>query len=169
MDTPLASSPPASHRLRRARHGLLLAVLLLTGCASLGLRPKAPDVALESITAAAIGPGGARARIRLAASNPNPYDLGVASLDYMITLDGRSVGGGTLVQPVTLVAAAITPVDLDVRVDLIALGAAIERASRRGNIPYEVSGDMVLLDGTRLPFRRNGYYSPMGRSLAPAQ
>jgi LEA14-like dessication related protein len=142
---------------------LLLAVALLAGCSSLSLRPQPPEVQLEGISAAAIGPGGARARIRLAARNPNGYDLSITSLDYMLSLDGRSVGGGTLVQPVVLVAQDTTGFDLDVRVDLRALGTVIDRATRRGTVPYELTGDLVLGDGTRLPFHRVGDFQPLGK------
>jgi hypothetical protein len=145
---------------------LSAAVTALAACASLGTRPQAPEVMLDGITASAIGPGGARARIRLAARNPNPYDLSVTSLDYMLTLDGRSVGGGTLVQPVTLTAQAVTPVVLDVRVDLNALGTVIDRATRRGTIPYELTGDMVLGDGMRLPFHRSGDFNPVAKAIS---
>jgi hypothetical protein len=142
------------------------AAIALAACSSLGTRPQAPEVVLDGITAAAVGPGGARARIQLAARNPNPYDLSVTSLDYMLTLDGRSVGGGTLVQPVTLTAQAVTPVTLDVRVDLNALGTVIDRASRRGTIPYELTGDLVLGDGMRLPFHRSGDFNPLAKVLS---
>jgi hypothetical protein len=153
---------------RRALRTWLLsaAAIALAACASLGTRPQAPEVMLDGITAAAVGPGGARARIRLAARNPNPYDLSVTSLDYMLTLDGRSVGGGTLVQPVTLTAQAVTPVILDVRVDLNALGTVIDRATRRGTIPYELTGDLVLGDGMRLPFHRSGDFNPVAKAIS---
>ncbi len=168
------SSPPTFSPLRARRvaqrAGLLLvaaAMLAVTGCASMG-RPKAPEVTLESVTAAAVGPGGARARVRLAARNPNPYDLRIDSLDYLLALDGRTVGGGTLVQPVVLKADDVTPIDLDVRIDFSALGGVIDRAARRGAVAYELSGNVVLVDGTRLPFRRSGDFSPTGRLVGPA-
>ena len=159
-----ARAAPVRRRARWRTPVWALVAVALAACSSLGTRPQAPEVGLDGITAAAVGPGGARARIRLVARNPNAYDLSVTSLDYMLTLDGRSVGGGTLVQPVTLAAQAVTPVILDVRVDLTALGTVIDRATRRGTIPYELTGDLVLGDGMRLPFHRSGDFNPLARA-----
>ena len=99
--------------------------LSLAACASLAPRPAPPQVALDSISAIAIGPAGAQARIRLSVQNPNGYDLAVESLEYTLTIDGRPLGGGALAHPVTLAANAATPVDLDVAADLDVLGKSL--------------------------------------------
>ncbi|MBS0320073.1 MAG: LEA type 2 family protein [Proteobacteria bacterium] len=170
MKSPLPPAPTPRPRGVARRAGALLAaaaLLAVTGCASLG-RPKPPEVTLDSVTAAVVGPGGARVRVRLAARNPNVFDLRVDSLDYLLALDGRTVGGGTLVQPVVLKANDVTPIDLDVRIDFAAMGSVIDRAARRGAVAYDLSGNVVLADGTRLPFHRDGDFKPTGRLVGPA-
>jgi LEA14-like dessication related protein len=158
-------APPLSGWGRAAT--ALAAALLIAACATLG-QPKAPEVTLEGVTAATLGPGGARARVQLAARNPNAYDLAVDALDYMLSLDGRSVGGGTLVRSVVLKAGAVTPIELSVRVDFASLGQVIDRAARSGNVPYELSGEMTLASGLRLPFQRRGDFGLTGRLVGPA-
>lgn len=137
----------------------------LAACTSLVPRPIAPEVALDSVTAMAIGPQGARARVRLSVRNPNGYDLAADSLDYTLTIDGRRMASGALAHPVTLSANAVTAVDLDVLTDLEVLGNSLDRAARRGALPYEIDGEVVLGNGTRLPFRRRGEFNPLRNLL----
>jgi late embryogenesis abundant protein len=143
----------------------LVFILSLAACASLAPRPAPPQVALDSIGAIAIGPAGAQARIRLSVQNPNGYDLTVASLEYTLTIDGRPLGGGALAHPVTLATNAATLVDLDVAADLDVLGKSLDRAVRRGALPYELEGSVVLANGMRLPFRRTGEFNPLRNLL----
>jgi LEA14-like dessication related protein len=144
---------------------IVLLALGAAGCASLAPRPIAPEVALESIAAMGVGAAGALARVRLSVSNPNGYDLAVQSLDYTITIDDRRLGAGSLAHPVTLVANAQTPVDVDIVTDLAVLGNALDRALRRGALPYRLEGAIVLAGGLRLPFLRRGDFDPL-RGLA---
>jgi LEA14-like dessication related protein len=97
--------------------------------------------------------------------NPNGYDLAADSLDYTLTIDGRRMASGALARPVTLTANAVTPVDLDVLTDLEVLGNSLDRAARRGALPYEIDGEVVLGNGTRLPFRHRGEFNPLRNLL----
>jgi LEA14-like dessication related protein len=139
--------------------------LTQVACASLAPRPAPPQVALDSISAFAVGAAGAQARIRLSVQNPNGYDLAVESLEYTLTIDGRSLGAGALAHPVTLAANAATLVDLDVAADLDVLGKSLDRAVRRGALPYELEGRVVLANGMRLPFHRHGEFNPLRNLL----
>jgi LEA14-like dessication related protein len=149
----------------RLRSGFAVLAVALAACTSLVPRPIAPEVALDSVTAMAIGAQGARARVRLLVRNPNGYDLAAESLDYTLTIDGRRMASGALARPVTLTANAVTPVDLDVLTDLEVLGNSLDRAARRGALPYEIEGEVVLGNGTRLPFRRRGEFNPLRNLL----
>jgi LEA14-like dessication related protein len=151
--------------ISRSRACVALLAVALAACTSLVPRPLAPDVALDSVTAMTIGAQGAMARVRLLVRNPNGYDLATDSLDYTLTIDGRRMSSGALARPVTLAANAVTPVDLDVLTDLEVLGNSLDRAARRGALPYEIDGEVVLGNGTRLPFRHHGEFNPLRNLL----
>jgi LEA14-like dessication related protein len=136
------------------RVAAVAAACALAACASLGERPIPPQVSLAAITAGVSTGEGARAHLTFAVYNPNAFDLAVRSLDYQLSVDGRQAAAGALAEPVRLAAGETTKVGLDVRVDLREMGRALDHALRRGQLPYEVSGTLVLADGVRLPFRR---------------
>ena len=104
----------------------LVAALALGACASLGPRPLPPQVTLQAITAGVVLGGSAQARLRFAVRNPNAYDLAVRTFEYQMRIDEREVGAGALAQPVTLAADAVTAIDVDVRMDLRVMGAALD-------------------------------------------
>jgi len=134
----------------------LVAALALGACASLGPRPLPPEVTLQSMTAGVVVGGSAQARMRFAVRNPNAYDLAVRTFEYQMRIGGREVGAGALAQPVTLGANAVTAVDVDVRMDLRVMGAALDHALRKGTLDYSVDGNVVLANGVTLPFRKRG-------------
>ncbi|MEO8847914.1 MAG: LEA type 2 family protein [Casimicrobiaceae bacterium] len=142
----------------KLRSGLLvsIAALALCACASMGTRPAAPDVRLQALTAGAIDGSGAHARLHFAVRNPNAYALGVKNFDYQVRLDDRDVGSGALAQPVILEADAVTALDVDVRMDLRVMSAALDHAVRKGTLAYDVAGVLVLDSGMTLPFRKHG-------------
>jgi len=134
----------------------LVAALALGACASLGPRPLPPQVTLQAITAGVVLGGSAQARMRFAVRNPNAYDLAVRTFEYQMRIDEREVGAGALAQPVTLAADAVTAIDVDVRMDLRVMGAALDHALRKGTLDYSVDGNVVLANGITLPFRKRG-------------
>ncbi|MEO6927748.1 MAG: LEA type 2 family protein [Casimicrobiaceae bacterium] len=142
----------------KLRSGWLVSVaaLALGACASMAPRPLAPEVTLQALTAGAIDGSGAHARLHFAVRNPNAYALGVKNFDYQVWLDDRDVGSGALAQPVILGADAVTAVDVDVRMDLRVMGAALDHALRKGTLAYDIDGVLVLDGGMSLPFRKHG-------------
>ncbi len=138
---------------------LLVAALALGGCMSAALRPLPPAVSLQSMSAGLVAGAGAQARLHFAVHNPNAYELRVTTFEYQVRIDDREVGGGALAQPVVLAADAVTPVDVDVRMDFRVLGAALDHARRHGSLGYDLDGSVVLDNGMSLPFHKHGTFA----------
>ena len=133
----------------------------VAACASLAPRPQSPQVALDSVTSISVGATTAQVRVRLSVKNPNGYDLAVDALDYSLAIDGRRLGSGALVRPVTLAANAVTSVEFDIAADMSLMGNSLDRAIRHGALPYELDGAVELAGGARLPFHRRGKFDPL--------
>ncbi len=134
----------------------MLAALALAACGAMSIRPQPPEVELASVDAVSVVQDRARLRVTLGVRNPNAFALDVRSLDYSVRLADRDAATGTLVQPVSLAASATTPVSMDLDVDFRLVGRALELALREGSLRYDVRGDLVTGNGTRLPFARAG-------------
>ncbi len=154
--TAIPTRPPAaaSDAWRRRCGTALLA--LLAGCAPLGQRPVPPSVTLEAVRVTRLAPTDARFTVTLAVHNPNAYDLAVNALDARLAVEGQPLLDGRLAAPATLAGGATSRIDIEARTTLAAVAAALERASRRPTVRYDVTGTAVVQDGMRLPFARSG-------------
>ena len=142
---------------RDFRAGAVFAcALLLAGCAGFATRPLPPQVEVTGLRVLSLQPSDLRVRVGLRVDNPNAFALDVAAVDASIAVNGVQLAEATLPAPVTIAAAGISGVELELRTRLEHLVRVVERGDGAGRVPYDVTGTAVLRDGTRLPFARRG-------------
>jgi LEA14-like dessication related protein len=135
---------------------LLAFALLVAGCGGLPTKPLPPKVALAGVRVVSLQPAELRLAVTLRIDNPNAFALDVAAIDAEIGVNGVRLAGAKLPEPVSIAAAATTPVQLELRSRVRDLAQVLERADGSGRMTYEITGTAVLGDGTRLPFARRG-------------
>ncbi len=75
----------------RITAGLLVVIVLLTGCASLGSDYEEPSVSLTSFRALPSDSMSPEFEVGLRILNPNPQDLELVGIVYTISLEGHEV------------------------------------------------------------------------------
>jgi len=134
----------------------LSVVLVLCGCAAVRPRPLPPKVEVDTVSFAVAPVGEVRLRVSLDVTNPNAYDIPIASIDATFRLEDTVVATATLANPVTLPASGKTFVEIEARPDFAAMRQVMERVLRRMSAHYEVTGAAVVQNGVRLPFTKRG-------------
>jgi LEA14-like dessication related protein len=141
---------------------------IIQGCA---LAFKQPRVSVGEVRLASLALTGGTVMVQLDVSNPNRYALESQSLRYTLAFasgDGEEKGWTTLAEgeladTVRVPAHGATRVEAVVPFDLAAVGAALARLLRQGELEYRFSGE--LLAGTPLgrrgiPFDERGRIRP---------
>ncbi len=152
-----------------ARAIAITAPLTLAACASLAPPLAPPEVVGARVEVVAASVPEMRFAIGLALLNPNPEPLALADLEAALRVDGDTVLVSRLAAPVTLAAGAETRVSLDARADVAAAIVLAGRAMAAGrtSLHYELAGAVVLADGRRYPFRREGTTDGPAGGTAP--
>jgi hypothetical protein len=140
----------------RGAGAMVACALLIAACAGLPLKPLPPKVELAGVRLLSLQPSDLRLRVGLRVDNPNAYALDIASIDAVISVNGTRLADAVLPAPVSIAAAAVTGVELEMRTRLDLLAGALQPGDGSGRVPYEVTGTAVLKDGARLPFSRRG-------------
>jgi len=135
---------------------VLAAGIAVAACATLARKPLPPTIELERVRVTQFLPGDARIRFALKVHNPNAYDLVVGALDATVVIEGERFATGTLVSATTLAATGDSRVEIEVRSDLAAMAAALDRISRAKRARYEVTGSALVQGGIYLRFARMG-------------
>jgi len=145
--------------VRRRGAALLLATLLLGGCAALGALGsalQAPRFAVapgRSAELRLLGPslsrplGGAEVRLWASVSNPNPFGLTLAGLAGALSLQNTQAAEVNFPLGVPLPAAGDTIIPLDIAIsfaNLPALAELLPRAVGQGSVPYRLHGSFQV-------------------------
>ena len=130
--------------------------LLFAGCEGLPTKPLPPKVELAGVRVLSLAPSDLRLAVALRVDNPNAFALDVATIDAEIGVNGVKLADAKLPAPVSIAAAATTPVLLEMRSRVKDLAQVLGHADGSGRMPYEMTGTAVLGNGTRLPFSRRG-------------
>ena len=137
-----------------ARAGLL-AILILSGCASWLMRGEPPEVLVTNVTPLEASPFEQRLQVDLRIRNPNDFDLAVTGIDFRLDLNGnrlaRGLGNKELVIP--RLSDAVTSVETSTST----LQVVRQFLSFSGDQPltYHVTGVLHTKEG-RLPFDNSG-------------
>jgi LEA14-like dessication related protein len=140
---------------------IILATLLITGCASLTQGWQAPEVQLTSLRPEKISLDEQQLRVGLDITNPNDRTLPIKAMTYQLSLEGTQVaeGGGKLDRQIP--ALGTESVEVSVLADAgAALGMLPMLALRRDPIEYRLSGTVTVAGVVPIPYRYSGELDP---------
>lgn len=135
---------------------VLVAVLILTGCAALSLRP--PSVTLAHLEVIEAGLFEQRFAFKLRVLNPNNREIAIAGLSFAVEVNGQPFARGVSNEPVTLPALGEAILDVTAVSGLAVLLRQIDEAFRggHGEMAYGITGRLVTADYGSLPFTASG-------------
>lgn len=152
--------------LARLRPLLLLPMLLplglMSGCAGLGQRLQAPQIAVVGVEFVKGDLREQRFRARLRVTNPNDRAIAVRSISYTIEIGGEELGRGISGSAFGIPALGRSEFDMIVTADL---GGAVlrllDRARGKGlpdELRYRLRGEVKLAQGfaRTVPFDETG-------------
>jgi LEA14-like dessication related protein len=145
--------------VRAPRLLVVLAAVLLAGCAT-GLRPpEPPGVALESLRMVEAGLLSQRFELRLRLTNPNAVALPVTGLVYTLAISEVEIGDGVARPEASIPAYGETVVDLSLTTRTLGIVDLVRTWERETpeTVPYRIEGRLDP-GGFRLPvsFERRG-------------
>ena len=153
-----------------------VSVLLLcavSACSS--LRPKAPEVSLESIRFVEVGLVDQKFTLLLRVQNPNSQDYVVTGLSYEAEVGGKSFVKGVSNQRVVLAAFAESLIEVPANARLAhlfngllgGLDALIVGKTDGRELEYRIHGTVQIEGLGALPFDRKGKVTPGGQKKVP--
>ena len=129
------------------RRALLLATLVIFGCAGGEALIRAPAVNLTSVEVSKLSFSNQTFLLGFSVSNPNPFPLPVKTVRYRVRLNDQSFAGGETQGNFTIPAGADESFVISVDVDLLRSGArltSIVRSGVRDSLDYEVNGNLDI-------------------------
>jgi LEA14-like dessication related protein len=130
---------------------ILLASLLLCGCASLRPGLESPEIKLVHLKALAVDGFQQRFAVGLLISNPNATDIALRGMSYRIGLAGHDIFSGVASEVPVLVAYQETPVTVEVSASLISVLALMGDLARSPAAPLTYHLSAKLDVGRLLP------------------
>jgi LEA14-like dessication related protein len=144
----------------------LLGVLASSGC----LAFERPTLRVAEVRLGSLGFQGGSVAVTLQVDNPNGYTLESEGFQYRLAFSDGADGKGEWVtlaqgrddQKVSVAARDTASVELDVPFDLSALGDALQRLLRRGELEYRFTGELRVTRprSVRVPFDERGVFRP---------
>lgn len=148
--------------VRRANFCMVLACLVITGCAALTQRLEAPYVSLAGLELKQMGVFEQRYELTLRIQNPNAVALPIAGMNYELHLNGKSFARGVSNELVDLPAHGEALARVDVTSNFVGLLDHLKRLGQQGDprLAYKVEGSVSLAHRMlALPFRHEGSFN----------
>ena len=145
--------------LRHIVHSLTLAcALLLVGCSGLSGLEQPPRVTLRGIKPVQIELLEQRYLATIRIQNPNPVELPIDGLQYVISINSSSFADGVSAQRVTVPAFGEKILQVGVTSTLMKLFEQLRQlGSSGGAITYSISGTLSITGASRaIPFEHVG-------------
>lgn len=138
------------------RIAVLAAVLFAAACTSNRPKIEPPAVTLESVRVLRLADAKASLSLTLRLTNPNPFDLSVAGVDFQVDLDSRPAVNARSVRMDPLPPGGEAKVELAGSVDVTVVATALMTLGTQLPVEYVLRGTVTLRDGTALPFSHKG-------------
>jgi LEA14-like dessication related protein len=151
---------------------LLLAVLLVTACASLGPYPETPRVSLVSIQPGEMTLFEQRFAVQLRVLNPNATAIPVQGLSYALEINEREFAYGVSPQSIDIPAFGEALLDVEISSNLLSVVRQMQSMSgtTRSSLDYRLTGKINVANSLRsLAFDYSGEldFQPAGTPVAP--
>lgn len=144
---------------RRRVLPLMLGMLLLSACGSMGPKVTPPTLTVLKISMTSADMFNQQFIVRVRAQNPNDRDLAIAGIDYHLFVAGDSFAEGVSKVPVSVPALGENEFDLPVTTHFVSsLGRLVSRLNGQTKTSYLVEGTVFLPSGMmrKVPFRQSG-------------
>jgi len=150
-----------AHGMVAKTQGIVVALLALTGCATLrnALNFQEPQVELQEINITGMGLTGGTMDLVFDVYNPNDYRLRSTRLEVGLDLEGTHFGDALIDRPLDLSPTNHSRVVMPVRFEWAGVGAAARGLLTRQELKYGVTGAVLLetpLGGKRVQLRAAG-------------
>ncbi len=133
--------------------GLVLAVVLLSACASLENIISAPNVSLRNVHVENVELGSQTFILAFDVTNPNPFPLPIKMISYGVKLDGQRFASGEAVSAFTVPAGSDGEFAISVDLNLLQTAPQllfVVRDATRRDIPYSLEGKL----GVDIPYTK---------------
>jgi LEA14-like dessication related protein len=147
---------PAMLRSPR-RRWIALALVLLAGCSSLPKDFQKPEVALQSLDIDKATLTDATILVKLAVKNPNDYGIDVDAMRYILTVNGKPLAEGRLLEEAKVTANGESVISVPVRMKYWDLFNRFSEMVKGKKSSYEVKGSLTS-DNREIPFERKGEF-----------
>ena len=129
----------------------LMLCIALSACSS--MRWQKPEVALADVSVAGGNLFESRLLLKLRVRNRNAIDVTLDSLDFEVAIADQVLAQGKRTQPIVLVHASETIVELEANARTLELFRRVREAAKtEGRIDYTVRGNAVIHDYGSVPF-----------------
>jgi len=124
------------------------AALALAGCAAINDLARSafvkPTLAYEKVEVQALDFDGATLAIDCRLTNPNPFGLTLARVQYWLQIEGRIVTRGEVAGGLRLPASGTAPVRFTARLPWAEVPRLAELTRRGGRVPYAIGGQVAV-------------------------
>ncbi|MBX3236762.1 MAG: LEA type 2 family protein [Nitrospiraceae bacterium] len=147
---------------------LLVALLLLPGCASWLMKGEPPEVLVTNVTPLEASAFEQRLKVDLRLRNPNDFDLKVTGIDFRLDLNGNRLARGLGNQDVLVPRLGEAIASVSTSTSTLDVFRQFMAFSPDRPVTYTIKGILHTGDG-RLPFESSGVLLEKGPSSdAPA-
>jgi hypothetical protein len=135
-----------------------LALLVVTGCATITQPWQSPEVAPLGLRVAELGPQRQVFVVTLAVKNPNDRTLPIKAMTYRLTLDGKELAQGSSTLERQIPALGEERVEVEVAANLLGVVPQLPALALQGRpLDWTVVGTVTIADGLlTLPYRYSG-------------
>jgi LEA14-like dessication related protein len=141
---------------------VVIAVLIVAGCSSLGPKVETPRLTLVRVAMTSADVFNQQFLVRLHVQNPNDRDLPVRGIDYKLFLQGDSFAEGVSSKPFVIPALGETEFDMTVRTNFVSgVGRLLTRLNGKNQVEYILEGKVLTDLGMikKIPFQESGTVS----------
>ncbi len=147
---------------RQCHTSMLLAVCLLSACASTESLISAPGVSLRNVQVTDVDLTAQTFLLGFDVTNPNPFPLPIASVSYAVELDGYRFASGETGGGFSVPASGDGEFAISVQLNLLKTAPqllSIARNGARRDIPYKLKGQL----GIDIPFTKPVRFESVGQ------
>jgi LEA14-like dessication related protein len=105
--------------------------------------PRLPHARFQEVEAGRSAEDEASITFRVGVYNPNPFEVIVASIDYVVTVAGKKISEGTIAKGERVTPASTGVFDLETKISADTHGdAEVRKLIKSRVLPYVITGQM---------------------------
>ena len=113
--------------------------------------PKVPDVKLRAVKLNKLNLTSAEILTTIEINNPNAFSLGLSNIDYMLDINNKTWGQGSIAQSQNIPKRGTGVIAIPVELNLLNMGRAVyQLLADKETVDYRLSGGMEVDTGIAL-------------------